>query len=256
MCTVSVVMATYNVESTVVDSITSIVNQTFTDWELIIIDDFSNDNTVSCIEKIQIQHSNIKLFRNKKNIGLGASLNNGIKQSKGRYIARMDGDDISVPYRLKLQVDFLEKNKHIELLGSNASFMYNGKIIGNSSVPRSHSKIRQVIHKKNPFVHPSVIFRKSFFIKLGGYDERLRKKQDYDLWVRGINNCQYYNLPDILILYRVEYNKTLSSDLYGLYVGFRNSIRLKSISGFIWTILVFCINLLRKFGYKQLSYRT
>ena len=113
---VSVLMPVYNVEKYIGEAIESILNQTFNDFEFIIIDDASTDNTVSVIEKFS--DNRIKLIRNETNIKLAASLNKGLRIAQGKYIARMDGDDISLPHRFQKLYEFLENNPSVDICGS------------------------------------------------------------------------------------------------------------------------------------------
>ncbi|MDD4353774.1 MAG: glycosyltransferase family A protein, partial [Candidatus Nanoarchaeia archaeon] len=117
---ISVIMSAYNTERYIAEAIESILNQTFKDFEFIIIDDGSTDDSLKIIKRYVKKDRRIKLIHNKKNIGLTKSLNKGLKIAKGQYIARMDADDISLPQRFQIQYDFLEKNKDIFLIGTTA----------------------------------------------------------------------------------------------------------------------------------------
>ena len=249
-------MPVYNCQSTICSAIESIKCQSFTDWELILIDDFSTDSTLITIEDNFLSDKRIKLVKNDLNLGLAACLNLAFSLCNGKYVARMDADDISLPNRFELQIKFLDSNPTVDVLGSNASFIdLNGNFLSYSKLRTEHNQIKKFIHRQNPFIHPSVVFRSSFFVSLAGYDTKLRKKQDYDLWVRGVNKFHYQNLPNVLIKYRVAKYKPFKSDIYGLYVGIRNSFRLRKPSGVIWTFSVFILNLLRRVGYRQRAYR-
>ena len=249
---VSVIMPVYNQATTLDLSISSICNQTFGDWELILVDDCSTDESLHIMKKKSAKDSRIKIIKNKENFGLAKSLNIGVSNSKGKYIARMDADDISDLNRLKIQVNVLESSS-VDVLGSNAVLINSdGYDIGVTDLPLSNSDIIKSIFKRNPFVHSSVIMRKSFLEKANGYDEFLRKKQDYDLWVRGLSFGKYENHKEALIKYTVQEYKPFSTDLYGFYVRIRNGYRGKRLLvSTYWACIVLLINILRKVGYRS-----
>lgn len=119
MPTVSVIMGIYNCESTLSDAIDSIISQTFTDWELIMCDDGSTDNTYEIAKKYSVRYRNIKLIKNNKNSGLAYSLNQCLKHVNGKYVARMDADDFCLPERFEKQVKFLDGNLEYQVVGSS-----------------------------------------------------------------------------------------------------------------------------------------
>ena len=129
---VSVIMPCFNCEKTVAASIESILNQTYQNIEILIIDDGSKDNTYEILKKFQSKHKNIRLFKNQDNLGLTKSLNILIEESKGEYIARQDSDDISVIDRISLQYEFMEQ-KELDFCSSRATILYSGKKIPRSS---------------------------------------------------------------------------------------------------------------------------
>jgi len=253
---VSVVMAVYNEMEYLSKSIKSILAQSFSDFEFIIIDDCSSDGSREVLEKFVLTDDRIRTVLNERNLGLARSLNAGIALSKGEYIARMDADDISLQNRLCAQVDFLDQNPDVSVLGANVDFIdRSGDKISASNMPNFHDKIRRQIVKRNPIIHPVVMYRRDFIESMNGYDESLRKKQDYDLWVRGVNDFKYHNLSVKLLLYRVDACKSLKTDSFGFYVRCRNAFRLKSPVAFFWAIIVFIVNILTKFGYTHQSFR-
>lgn len=254
---VSVVMAAYNEVCSISAAIQSIINQTFTDWEFIIVDDGSSDSTVDIIMQFQKHDSRINLINNKTNIGLAGSLNRGIAVSRGKYIARMDADDFSYSERFRLQVEFLDTYTDISVVGGNVDFVdESGNFIRKSNMPSSPHEVRHAITKTNPLIHPSVMCRREFLQIMGGYDERLRKKQDYDLWLRGCDIGRYANLDDVVMRYTVQSSKPVTTDLYGFYVRCLNAYRRRNyVTGVLWAFITLGINIMRKFGYKQSAYR-
>lgn len=223
---VTVVMAVYNGVQTVAAAIESIRWQKYSDWDLLIIDDGSSDGTTEVLESYTAADSRISLIRNNSNLGLPCSLNVGWRAARGELIARMDADDISLPERLRLQVDFMRKNLQVDVLGTGMYLMDDArKIVGSSFRPEFHEDLQERMYRENPFAHPSVMMRRSFLEALGGYDERLRRAQDADLWLRGYRRFRYHNLQEPLIQYRVQPKPTFRSSAYSSFVLFRAAWR-------------------------------
>jgi len=221
---VSVVMAAYNEESTIKRAIYSIIAQSYDNWELIIIDDASTDKTSFIVKQAMLSDNRIKMYSNAKNIGLAASLNKGIKQASGDLIARMDADDYSLPDRLKTQVEFIDKNPEVSVLGGGAIYIdVKGNELETIMMPESHNEIVKFLLKSSPFIHPTIMMQKNFWIEMQGYTESLRRAQDYDLWFRGRFSGQYFNLHQPLLKYTKNDRRTFRSLYDGLKVRFRNS---------------------------------
>ncbi len=204
---VSFIMSAYNSEETISKSIESMLNQTYENIEILIVDDCSDDNTYKICENYSRINENIFLFRNNKNIGLTKSLNKLLNHSKGTYIARQDADDTSMPERIEKQFEFIKSNR---LDGCSA----RSNIIGHRGVIPGLSyyfPIKLIMKYKNPFIHGTLFIKKSVLSDLGGYDERFIYSQDYKL------------MSDILQKgYRVSIIKT---PLYNL--NFSNNISTK-----------------------------
>lgn len=199
---VSVVMSAFNEEKYIVESINSILNQTYSNIEVIIIDDASTDKTV---EKIgQIRDDRIRLYVNEKNRKLAHNLNFAIDMAKGSYIARMDADDIAIPDRIEKQVNFMEKNQHIDVLGAFAVCF--GDSTAKMEYPNSHEAIKVSLLFENALCHPLVMLRKSSFVEK--YNESYAASQDYELWSRMIWHKNFYNMGDVLLKYRVHNGQT------------------------------------------------
>ena len=146
----------------------------------------------------------IKLIINEKNIGLAASLNIGIGQSKGRYIARMDADDISLPDRLQTQVNYLKNNPRVDILGSNAELIKRSNATY-SNVPLSHKSIVKNMLSTTCIIHPTVMMKRTCFDK-EGYDPTLTWAEDKDLWLRWRGKYQFANIDKVLLEYKVKSN--------------------------------------------------
>lgn len=194
---ISVVMPAYNASRFIGEAIDSVLNQTFTDFEFIIIDDCSTDDTWKIISGYKDKR--IRAFRNKGNSGVTVSLNAGLKHARGTYIARMDADDISLAKRFEKQVKVLEEG--YDVVGCSLVFIdFNGKRVGSRVYSNDISK---VIRIESPLAHPSVMFKRSFLDRVGVYDERYTASQDYDLWIRFyMNGAKTHNLSSKLLLYR------------------------------------------------------
>jgi len=199
---ISVIMSVYNGQKYLKHSIESILNQTFKDFEFIIINDYSIDNTQKIIESYKDQR--IILINNRKNLGLPKSLNIGLNKSSGKYIARMDADDISLPHRLEAQYNFLEKNKQIGLIGGQVEKIdsSNNSIGYKKSRPQDLDIIKFWIITKNPLVHPTIFFRKEILKIIGPYNETFIYAQDFELYSRIIKKYKITNLPEVLIKFR------------------------------------------------------
>lgn len=201
----SVVMAVYNSQSTVEAAIESIRQQTYSKFTFVIIDDGSTDATSELLKTAAFLDTRIELIRNKTNKGLAASLNIGWRLGGGDIIARMDADDISMPCRFAKQIDFLATHPEIDVLGTaKVAVDSAGRLLGYGYRPEWHEEIVTRMYRINPFIHPSVMMRRRFLEALGGYDERLRRAEDRDLWLRGYKRFRYHNLQQPLVRYRVR----------------------------------------------------
>src|ERR1700748_3197615 len=198
---VSVVMSAYNAAAFIKEAIESILNQTYENFEFIIINDGSTDTTQSIIESYK--DTRIKLI-NQENKGLSKSLNIGIRNAVGKYIARMDADDISMPDRLEKQYHFLEKNLNCVVVGTNAKFIdANGHYLYNSDFPLEWTDIKNKL-PHSPFFHSSTMFLKEIFFKAGGYMEDVfHHFEDKILWNKMAVFGELRNIYEPLIYYRI-----------------------------------------------------
>ena len=196
-------MPAYNAEKYLDKSITSILGQSFKDFEFIIIDDGSKDKTKQILNKFKSKDKRIKLIFNKKNLGLPKSLNKGLKKSKGKYIARMDADDISSKKRLEVQYNFLEKNAKIFLAGSSAIVIdKKDQKIGLLRKFNNSEKIAKKLEKSNCLIHPSIMFRNEKGIH---YREKFKASEDYELYLRFLSEGKSLtSIPEFLIKYRIS----------------------------------------------------
>ena len=207
---VSIILPSFNSSSYIYESIKSILNQSFKNFELIVIDDKSADQSIKIIKSFRDKR--IKLIITKKRLGLAASLNLGIKSSTSKYIARMDSDDISEYNRVEEQVKFLEKNRHIDILGTAVKIIDEaGRIKKFLSYPKNHLEIKWAMCLGCPIAHPTVMIRKNIFKKFGMYDSK-EKLEDYALWTKFLNrDVKFYNLDKYLLRLR-KHEKNLSKN--------------------------------------------
>ena len=259
MPTVSVIMSVYNEEKSVAEAIDSIIAQTYKDWEFIIIDDCSADRSLEIVRQYARQENRIKVLVNEHNLGLAASLNKGIKEAQGEYIARMDSDDFSYEKRLEKQVAFMRDNPMVDVLGTGAELIdENGRMLAYVNLPKTHDELVAKIHRMSPFIHPSVLIRREFLNRSGGYDDRLWKCQDYDLWARMCCQATFHNLQEPLIRYQTKlYKKSLKIILYTMYVLIRTAkYNGKTFQVIFWSLLITLKSLLIKAGlYRPRSLR-
>jgi hypothetical protein len=200
---VSVLMAVHNGELYLREAVESILNQTFADFEFIIVDDGSIDNTWSILQDYAANEPRIALVQNETNIGLTKSLNRGIELGRGEYVARMDADDISLPRRLAAQVEFLDEHREIGVLGSFVQLIDADGSLGDIwHYPTTHNLLLWALCFRTPLAHPSVIYRRSVVKAVGGYNEALLVNQDRDLWQRLSSVTRLANLPQVHLLLR------------------------------------------------------
>jgi glycosyltransferase involved in cell wall biosynthesis len=222
---VSVVMSVHNEERYVSKAIQSILEQTFSDFEFIIIDDGSAGRTTEILGGYQQEDTRIMALRHQLKKGLAQSLNEGIRMARGRYIARMDADDISLPTRLEKQVAFLDMHPEVGLVGT-LCYEVDEKdaIVRKWVLPSSPSDVRKALLDLNPLVHSSVMIRKEVFDDIGYYNETLQYSQDYELWLRIARQYEIANLSEPLVMLRVDLEKAMKKDAkarrHSLYVRF------------------------------------
>ena len=224
---VSVVLPVYNSEKYLKKSIKSILDQSFSDFEIIAINDGSIDNSLSILDSFHDKR--IKIFHNIKNIGISASLNFGIQNSSGEYIARMDADDICLSNRLKNQTYFLDQNLNVDIVGSYfKTFGYT--IPRKICPPLQDNQIKAGLLFNAVLGHPVVMMRKESFLsnKLK-YDSNYDGAEDYELWVRSSSKLCFANIPQVLLLYRIH-PKQISSGNRLKQINIADSIRLKYLS--------------------------
>lgn len=212
---VSVIIPSFNHDRYIFNTIQSVLDQTFSDFEIIITDDCSTDNTVEIIK--QFDDSRIKLYRNKNNLGISGTLNHSITQSQGKYLSILGSDDMFEKAKLMKQVKYMEDNKETGAVFSWANIIdQDGKDINNKSEFFRHfqryNKTREqwlnyFFYNDNCLCASSAMVRRKHHDEVGEYDQRYHQLQDYDFWIRLLLKNNIYIIPEVLIKYRVLNNK-------------------------------------------------
>jgi glycosyltransferase involved in cell wall biosynthesis len=201
---VSVVMSVLNGERFVCEAVESILNQSFREFEFIVINDGSTDSTGATLDSYQRKDPRLRVVH-QENRGLVESLNRGCGLARGKYIARMDADDIAIRDRLMWQVDFMERHPKVGVVGGAIEFIdVTGKCLKVSVNPIEDRDIRLALLQGCPFSHPSVLMRRDIFAAVGGYRKAFVDAEDLDLWFRLAERCLLANLEAVLVKYRLH----------------------------------------------------
>lgn len=227
--TVSVIIPAYNSEKYISLAIESILQQSFTDFELIIIDDCSKDGTWNIIKDYVIKDSRILAIKNDQNIGISDNRNKAISMAKGRYIAPLDNDDWSYPERLKKQTEFLNKNPDIGIVGCSCEVLDETftKILYKVNFYSDDLNLKKNLFRQNPFSHSGVMYRKEIVIE-NPYNGKLNTAEDYDFYFRAGIKHKFANLSDVLL--KLRFSQTQQSMVKNRYQSYLSMyIRLKAI---------------------------
>ena len=220
MCEISVIMSVYNQEKFLSESIESILCQSERNFEFLIIDDGSSDSSYDLIQNYSKIDDRIKLFKNSKNLGLTKSLNKILKKAKGKYIARMDADDISIDSRLKEELSVFTENKNIGVVFSLCQIIdSDGNLICNKWQPKNINNILDKMPYHNYITHSSCMINRNLFKKFGGYNENYNLAQDWELWLRLIKqSVNFYCVNKVLLLFRAH-DSNISNKLSKSLIG-------------------------------------
>lgn len=213
---ISVIMGAYNSDRYIGEAIESILNQSVGDFEFLIIEDCSTDNTLPIVSRYAQKDNRIRIIQNRKNEGLGYSLHLGVNEAKGDYIARMDADDVSSPKRFERQIDFLKKNTDVVCVGTSARKTGNiglrGRMNGTIHSKKTHDYILAWLLIGTPMIHSSVMFNATLLKSLGlNYNPEYRRAQDYELWSRIVFAGRMANIDEPLQCYR--YHADMASNI-------------------------------------------
>ncbi|MCY3779183.1 MAG: glycosyltransferase family 2 protein [Chloroflexi bacterium] len=212
---VSVIMPVYNGEKYLAEAIESILAQSFADFELLVVDDASQDGSVEVIRSYENLDDRIRFFQHERNMGHGTTLNTGLAEATGAYIATMDCDDVSLPVRLEKQVNFLESHPGIGAVGTCARVVNHDltATFFDFNVPRQHALITFNLFFGASFVEATVMVRREFPMSVQGYEPGRRYVTNLELNLRLLAKTpiRFANLPDNLMLYR-QHEHSLSAD--------------------------------------------
>ena len=202
---ISVIMPAYNAEKYVALAIESILNQTFSDFEFIIINDASTDRTWEIIQEYAKKDDRVVAIKNETNLKTSKALNVGLLIAKGKYVVRMDADDWSYPDRLEKQCEFMELNPGVVVSGG-AIEVCDAKmnILNQRNYNYDDNSIREKIFRYNQFCHPATIWRRDIIALAGGYNEDISLTQDYDIYFRMGKFGEFANLPNVIHKLRIH----------------------------------------------------
>jgi glycosyltransferase involved in cell wall biosynthesis len=204
---VTVLMTAYNAAAFIRDAVDSVLKQSFSNFEFIIVNDGSTDETESIIRSFKDQRI---VFVSQTNKGIAASLNHGLSIARSEWIARFDADDICDPNRLQIQVDFVRHHTKCIIVGAAADYInQEGDYIFTYKPPAcSPAQINQIKNKICPFIHSSVLYRKDVVIQSGGYDLHTHGFEDHFLWLKILRHGEAYNIPEPLLKVRLNPGST------------------------------------------------
>jgi glycosyltransferase involved in cell wall biosynthesis len=202
-----VVIAAYQAAGTIARALTSVLAQTWTDWELIVVDDASSDATAAVAESAANGDPRIFVKRLTQNLGAAAAMNIGWRSRRAELVAILDADDVALPDRLAHQCRFLEGHPEVDVVGAAALFVTaRGQYLRTVTRAQDHKALQRHRWYLSPFVHSTVVMRRGFLEAMDGYANGLRLGEDYDLWMRGFfaGGFEYANLPEALVVYQTE----------------------------------------------------
>lgn len=238
---VSILMTVYNHDKFLHSSIKSIINQTYKNWELIVIDNGSTDKTKQILKNIK--NKKIKKFFLKKNIGRTRCLNLGLKICKGKFIAINDSDDLAKKNRLELQIKKFNELRNVDLIGSNYKFLNNkNKNLKNVLINSKVNKDPKIILFQNLIAHSTIMFKKELLKKIGNYSNKIKYAQDYLFILKTLKNGKIFILKNNLMKIRINHTFSESYRLKKTKL-----IHLEEIKILYWVLKNFKINLKKKF---------
>jgi len=208
---VSVTMPVYNDEDFLEEAILSILKQSYENLELVIVDDHSTDSSWEIIQKFEEKDFRVRAFRNEENMGIPKTRNRAFSESRGKYYAILDSDDVSSLNRIEKQLEFMEKNEEYGAIGSQIIIVdEDSEKIGHRKYPTSHEEIVNVLPRYNPIAQSTIMIRSQILEEdIGYYNEEYERCQDYDLWFRIALNYKIKNIDEFLVKYRVVKEKKL-----------------------------------------------
>ncbi len=245
---ISIVMPVYNAELYLVESLKSIINQTYSNWELIVVDDCSTDKSFQILNKFAQKDNRIKVFKNKKRLGVAGTANFALKKANSKLIARMDADDIMHPQRLEKQRLFLLENKDVGLVGTQCVLINkSGKKIGYKYFPTSNQDIYRMIFHSIPIQQPTAMFNLNVLNKnILLYDQNKTTAEEVEVLFRILTSVKTANLPDVLLSYRLHgENTSLKNPKKTFYSTFLTRFKAITEYGYVPSFTGFVLNLMQ-----------
>ena len=206
-------MPAYNAERYIEEAISSILNQSFSDFELIIIDDCSTDATWKLIENHKKKDTRIRTFLNKENLGIAGNRNKGVSLVTGKYLLWQDADDVSLPERMQMQFKYLERNADVAIVGGYLELFNTHGTIGIRSYPLEDAEMRKCIFRYSPIAQPAAMLRVESLRMTGTYNLEYPPAEDLDMTFRLGQNYKLGNIGETLIRYRVSDNSATFTSL-------------------------------------------
>jgi glycosyltransferase involved in cell wall biosynthesis len=199
---VSVLIPVYNTERHIGESIESIICQSYQNFELIICDDCSTDKSFEIASQYALRDARIKVFRNEKNLGIASNRNRLVALAQGEYIVWQDADDVSLPNRIESQLDFLERNPDVAIVGGYLQFFGDGRESSVRKYASDDRSLRNSIFRYAPVAQPAAMIRKRCILEVGEYNPKYPYSEDLDMSFRLGSRFRFANLPAVLIKYR------------------------------------------------------
>lgn len=264
---ISVVMPCHNSIAYLNQAIESILNQTYYDFEFVIVDDASADETWESLQLYVQKDKRIKIFHNKVNLGIAATRNFGLSQTSGEYYVVMDHDDISLPQRFERELSFLERNKDYAVVGCQVEVIdENSRIVGVRKYKISNTEIFSIISLKSPLCNPATMIRKACLMEFNGYDVNFSGSEDYDMWFKLATKYKLANLDETLFQYRISQKQMKTRSVRKLleytqeikkkWIFQQKFFSLKGIAFYFAEKLLFLVpNLLILYLFKFFNYR-
>ncbi len=235
----------FNTEKYLGHAIESVIKQSYSNWELLLMDDGSSDNSVKIAKSYAADDDRIKVFSSGENLGLPKRLNELSSLAKGEYYARMDADDIMHPERIKTQINYLIEHPEVDLLGTGLiAIDGNDRIIGIRKGETKDKYALKDILNGGWSVHPTITGKTSWF-KNNKYDENLTRTEDFDLWVRTVNNSTFSKIDFLGLFYREESDLSLKKYIISTKQSFRLYWKNRAIIGIHYVFIFYCTKILK-----------
>lgn len=259
---ISVIMGIYNCEEYLEEALNCIVNQTYTNWEVIMCDDGSKDNTAKVAQKfVDTYPGKFRLLKNEQNMGLNYTLNKCLYEARGEYIARMDGDDLCSPDRFQKEIDILDNNPDIAIVGTEMEFFDSNGVFGKTNCIKE--PVKKTFMNRTPFCHATCMVRREAYLDVEGYtvDKKLLRVEDYHLWAKMYaKGYKGINIKEALYMMRDDRNaQSRRKFIYRLNSAYAQAVVAKMLKlppqTIIYIIKVVIKGLVPSFIYKPLHQR-